>query len=296
MGKRFGYMVPKTDGTYDVVVVDRVADETVLEEFERVTAVFLDLQPVAIALAVAESAFHRLTHLGDQESARLRELGSTHVPISVLMEFMVEATRILNAFLASASALLGQATKYVSRVHGEQPKPGGRWHTLRRDCHARSLGYRIMYELRNFSQHHSLPLSRIRIDGEVDADDEFMFTTGAHVLRDELLASDYDWKARRADLEALDASFDVVPLAEEYLDCLRELTTAIASYRRAELLECRRYLKMLRRVLKVPKSARLYLFHEDRAEGGVPTGGTIVPDEQFAWVLRTLVRNGTDGA
>lgn len=287
MGKRFGYMVPKTEGTYDVAVMETVADEAVLAEFEHLTRVVLDLQPVAIALAVAEGDYRQLTQLRDWTSERLREVGGSHVPISALMDFMVEATRRLNAFLASASAFLGQATKYVSTVHGEDPDPGGPWHKLRRDLHAESVGYRVMYELRNFAQHHSLPLSRFNLSGELEADDDLVFSTGSYVLRDELLASGYDWKKRRADLLGLDPSFDVLPLAAEYIGCLRRLTRALVSYRGTELLECRAYLKAVRRTLKAPDDARLYLFGEETQEG-VPTGGAIVPEEQFAWALRTI--------
>lgn len=291
MAQHFGYMVPKPGGTHDIVVMSKDADAQVLAEFEQLTAVLRDLQPLAIALAATERDYLALAGLPEAEAVRLNEVGSADLPMSLVADLLVEATRVLNGFLASSSALLGQGTEYVSRVHGKESGEGGLWHTLRQELHASSVGYRILYELRNFAQHYALPISAVRVHGELGADDRMSFTTGTHIGRDELLASGYKWRGRKVDIEAQDVEFDVVPLAAEYWQCLQELTATIATYRGAELLECRRYLKAIRRVLKAPSNARLYLF--DRREvpsDGPPTDATIVPEEQFLWTLQVLYR------
>ncbi len=291
MAQHFGYMVPKPGGTHDIVVMSKEADVQVLSEFEQLTAVVRELQPLAIALAATERDYLGLAGLPEAEAARLDEVGSVDLPISLVADLLVEATRVLSAFLASASALLGQATKYVSRIHGSESVEGVDWHTRRQALHAGSRGYRILYELRNFAQHYALPISAVRVHGELGADDRMSFTTGAHVGRDELLSSGYKWGGRKADIEAQDMEFDVLPLAAEYWQCLQELTAALATYRGAELLECRRYLRAIRRVIKAPSNARLYLFERGEAPSDAPpTNVTVVPEEQFFWMFQVLYR------
>jgi hypothetical protein len=286
--KYFGYILPKKGETHDIVIAPRQASVDVLAEFERLTNVIRDLQPLAIALAASERDYVELIELPERQTLRLNEIGSPDIPMRVVADLLVETTRALSAFLASTSALLGQATKYMSRVHGEEDAVTTAWHTRRRELHAGSSAYRIMYELRNYSQHHALPISGIGVRGERNEADRMVFGTGAHIDRDGLLASGYDWRGRAVDIAALDAEFDALPLAMGYFRCIQDLMAHLATHRAPELVECRDYLAAVRRILKAPSNARIWLFDYTGPKHMPPSNGAVVPEEQFLWMLRVL--------
>lgn len=124
------------------------------------------------------------------------------------------------------------------------------------------------------------------------------FTSSIRIERDQLLTSGFDWSAsRRTDLGTLPAQFDVAPLAEDYLRCLRALLLDIVGQFHQELSDCRDYLQSARRVLRVPAGGWVFLFDNppqpDLPEASSPPGllrarGEIVPEEQFEWLLRQI--------
>jgi hypothetical protein len=143
-----------------------------------------------------------------------------------------------------------------------------------------------LYELRNFAQHYDLPLNVVRVTGEATGDAPMTMIVGGFLERDKLLTSGYDWRDRAQDLTTQAPEFDVVPLCHEYLNCLRTLVVELARAYTVELAECREYLSAVRRMLKAPPDARLYMF--DESSGMPPTSGIIIPEEQFAWILSRL--------
>ena len=290
LAKYFGYMHSKPGGTHDFAVLKKPADAKTLAEFEEVTRVILDLQPLAIALAATERDYRTLAGLADEIQSRLDKIGSADLPMSLVLEILVETTQALGNFLSAASALLGQATRYVSRTYGEESAIGSAWHAQRQQRHADSIGYRLLYELRNFAQHYALPVSAVQVRGELGPGDRMLFSTTARLKRAELLSSGYNWRKRTADIEAQDPEFDVIPLAADYWTCLQDLVGTAASYRASELHDCRGYLAAVRRVTKAPQTARIFLFDYDESPpNGPPSNGAIVPEEQFLWTLQALL-------
>jgi len=199
---------------------------------------------------------------------------------------MVESVRRVNAYLAAASSLIGQATKHVSEHFDSDFVVA--WNTLRQDLHSSSLGYRILYELRNYAQHFALPLSGVRVTGQTGAGGEMLFECGARMNRDALLTSGYEWRKRVQDLQVQEAEFDLLPLAEDYQRCLRTLILEIARSGAADLQVCAEYFTTVRRVLQAPQGARLWLFNDRGKDGAPPTAGVVVPEEQLRWLMGHL--------
>jgi hypothetical protein len=283
----FGYMVAKDDGTHDVVVQSRAANADVMAEFGSLTTVITRIQPLIIAYAACETDYTSLMAWPADEEKRLRKTG-LNVPISLVSDLMVETVRRVNAYLAAASSLIGQATIHVSANFGSDSDFGKSWHKLRQDLHASSLGYRLLYELRNYCQHYALPISEVRVTGRRDSDGVLSMNCGANVKRDALLNSGYEWRRRKNDLATLPGEFDLLPHAKDYQKCLRTLVVEIVRVNAEHLRVCIEYLNVVRRVLKAPPEARIWVFHGRGEAGRPPTSGLIVPEEQLQWIMRTV--------
>lgn len=295
MAKYFGHMIPNADGSFDIAVGTKALDDRALAEFKEVITPVMQLQPVLIAYASCENEFANLINWPEEEQGRLAQYDGLQIPMSVVNDLMVEAVRRVGSYLASASAMLGQAEKHVANTFGQGTPFETAWNTLRRELHARSTAYRIMYELRNFTQHYALPLGEVNVNGHLDGQGRMVMTCGAHLDRDALLASGYEWKGRQSDIADQEPMFDLLPLAGEYQRCLRRLIIEIGSAYAGQLQICAMYLNTLRRVRQVPDGARLWLFEGRGADGHPPTSGKVVPEEQFSWLMEIL-RIARDGA
>lgn len=290
--RHFVYMLAKEGGTYDIVVVRPPASPEVVAEYEAITAVIPRIQPVVLALAVCERDFRTLAEMAEAQQARVSSLGHADISVALVHELLAESASCLGAFLASASAFLGQAPQTVRDVLQDDPALMAEWNARRNDLHARSIGYRLLYELRNFAQHYALPVSTFRISGTRAPDTDAMsLECGAYLSRHKLLTSGYAWRARESDLAAQPDEFDVRPLADDYMRCIRTLVVEAMRPSAPDLAVCRDYLARLRALFKVPVAARLYLFDGmPDVGGGSPSNAQVIPEEQLAWLLDAVQR------
>lgn len=285
-----GYMAPKEGGSHDIFVLKPALSVESLSEYQECTRIVTTLQPLVIALSICEQDLDALTALSTSQAQRLTEIGGPEIPTGLVMDLLVEATACVNAFLGSTSAFIGQATVEVANMFGTGSEFESKWHLRRKALHADSEAYRILYELRNFAQHHGLPVSAINIDGARESPEGPMqLSSVSRLNREKLLATGFKWGKRRVDIQAQALEFDLLPLANEYTQCLRTLLLDIIRERGSDLVQCRDYLEAVRRVLKPPARARMFLFNGCGTPGvSPPTSGEIVPEGQFSWLLKKI--------
>lgn len=282
-----GYFLPKSDGSHDIVVNGRQASDEVLRELSEVTAVVGRLHPIAIALAVVQRCYTSMADLEAKQKEHLESRASAEEALFYISDLMVDWIEATNAYLAAASSLLGQLEKHISKHFGKNSDAGKEWHRQRRLLHAGSLSYRLLYELRNYSQHYELPVGLLRVNGTRNPSGSLAFSVGALVDRDRLLESGYDWKARRADIAAQPEHFALLPLAAEYLSCLKEVVRNLAALYVDDVVRLGDYFDAVRRSLNVPDGARMYVY-PGHVLGSVPTNAQPFPEDQFKWILRQL--------
>lgn len=161
MAKHFGYVVP----TAGDILIGPPATEENLAEYVELTAVITKLQPLVIAMMICEREYAALAALPAQHAATLDASADLPKPSTAVFDFLIDATRAVSATLAAASAFLEQAERAVARLYGEESPRDVAWNDSRRALHAGSVGYRIMYDLRHYAQHYSLPVSEVNAEG-----------------------------------------------------------------------------------------------------------------------------------
>jgi len=287
--RKLGYYIPKSDGTMDFDVHGKVAGADVLAELHEIISVVFNLQPVIFAFDIVERNYRELLAALDSHRLRLNNLSTPNiVPMSVIMDGIILAGQKISNFLSSASAFLAQTETQLRSVHGSDSPELNSWNEERKNLHASHFSYRFLYELRNFAQHRSLPLSNFNISGERSSKDAPMvFKTGATILRDGLLADGYDWKKIRVEIQHQPTEFDLLPLIAGYLRSLCQLCLEAVKLQNVQLVECARYFDAVRRTLDIPMGAVPVIFiGESKLEEMPPSRFEVIPMEQFSYLLQ----------
>jgi len=287
--RRFGYYMPKLGGSVDFVV-HQAASADVLTEFHEICSVISNLQPIIFAFDIVERNFREVVDSIEDHRSQLNNLVTAHTGlISVDMSgFVLVAQRVSN-FLSSAGAFLTQTEIQLESVHGKKSPELGMWNTKRNDMHAACFSYRFLYELRNFSQHRSLPLSSLNIAGERASENApMLFKTRALILRDGLFGVGYDWnRSVEAEVRKQSPEFELQPLIAEYLHILRQLCLEAVQFQSARLVTCARYFDAVRRTLNIPMGAVPVIFIGKSSSKKIPPSRfEIIPIEQFKYLLR----------
>jgi hypothetical protein len=290
--RRFGYFIPQPNGTLDIYVGVHVASEEVLAELHEVVSVVFNLQPIMLAYEVVEKNYREILELIEIYRSRL-EGSKPGLPadISITIEGMISFSQKVTNFLSSTSAFLAQAEMQLRRVHGDDSSQLFMWNEKRRSLHASSFSYRFLYELRNFAQHRSIPFSNLNIAGERPSEElSMIFKVGIQIFRDALLDDGYKWGKLLAEIRQQPQVFDFLPMASEFLDCLRRLCILAARYQEARLVDCARYFDVVCKTLNIPSGAVPVLFIGEHQKGTPPSRHEIIPMVQFKILVQKYGR------
>lgn len=286
--RRFGYYTPQQNGTLDIYVGVNTVGDDVLAELHAIVSVIFNLQPIIFALDIVERNYQEL--LDSIENYRDR-LGAVEpglpVDVSIAMNGFISVTQKVTNFLSSTSAFLAQTEIKLRRIHGKDSPELNAWNDKRKDLHANYFSYRFLYELRNFAQHRSLPFSSLNIAGERPSEElSMVFKIGVQIFRDGLLGNGYNWGKLQVEIQQQPAVIDLLPIASEYLNCLRRLCLEAVKYQDERLEECGRYFDVVCKTLKIPAGAVPVLFIGEPTKETPPSRHEVIPMEQFKFVIQ----------
>ncbi|EJG1698390.1 hypothetical protein CDB74_RS23525 [Vibrio parahaemolyticus] len=277
-----GYLTPKESGKYDIAIMQTPFDDVCYDEFKRLTDIVKKLQPIGMqyqSIGLSYSAFKEsvteLTTL--YESANLHE----NTVIDSLNHVSLIANRILGV-LTSASAFLTSTEIRIKKIFGKESNEIMSWNSLRNDLHKKSLAYRLMYELRNYSQHSNLPISRLSV--KVDkhkAESQFI----VQVSKSDLLQSGYDWKKYKDMIVSLEELEDISPLLEEYVNICKQLFVHFLDLSSDSINECGQYLEAMVATFKFPKGAIPAIFTDVTENIDNNMQHVLIPFQNYQWLM-----------
>lgn len=288
--RRFGYYIPKPDGTVDFAVHKQTASADVLAEFHEVTSVIFNLQPIMFAFGTVERNYQEfIDSIEDHRSQLSNSVMASMKPISMVMDGFEIATQKISNFLSSTSAFLAQTETQLRRVHGISSVELNIWNEKRQDLYDNNFSYSFLYELRNFAQHCSLPFSSFNIAGKRASENApMLFKINTIILRDGLFGVGFNWKnSVEAKIREQPAEFELLSLIPEYFHVLRQLCFEAVQLHSVQLAECARYFDAIRRTLKFPMGAVPVIFIGESTSKGIPPSRfESIPMEQFEYLLR----------
>lgn len=207
-----------------------------------------------------------LTNTIDNLYGELKALvGGNLFESSFPMSGMTQVSQRVINFLASATSFLNITENHLNHRFGKESSQSIGWNSKRNDLHKETFAYRFLYELRNFSQHASLPFSLINAKAEKlleDAPTTFKITVLMNP--DALLKSNYKWPSSiKKEIKNQSESFDIILLIGTYYMCLRELCKSAIEVRKSDLAVCGHYLMTVENVFELPAGAIPVLFVGD---------------------------------
>jgi hypothetical protein len=143
-------------------------------------------------------------------------------------------SQIVN-WLTSVRLYLDHTETHLKRRYGDQ---SAEWKAFSESCSEafdNHLGYRFVYKFRNYVQHCGLPLSSVTVKKpERPRSPQHLQEASFLLHRDALLTAYDEWGPVKKDLQGMAERFEVAPLLDEAMECLkrieyRRLETAIAS-------------------------------------------------------------------
>jgi len=133
------------------------------------------------------------------------------------------ANRRLVNFLSTARLLLDHTDHDLCRVYGATSAQRDAYNEARRRQYDAKLGYRVLEELRNYSQHRAIPIHGISYGGELmseDPDKRVLHTLKPTLATTQLRAEGKIKKAVIRELEAIGPEVPLRPLLREYFTSL----------------------------------------------------------------------------
>ena len=265
-GKFFGFIQPEDGGsTYGITVDKREMIQENVDEFDEITKVVFDLQPVLFAYEINRRNY---SEIGDELKRCFQSMTPAeniaqrfhHVPEVDL--YLGPAQKIGN-MLASSYAFLSNAEQdLISRFGASSPELS-QWNNFRRQRHLQSFAYRLLYNLRNFTQHQSLPINGVNARAEhLLDDDEIEIEFDIYIDRDALLNARGNYLNQNcSDLQKMPARFSLTPLVHEYFVELRAICKSFIEIDAERLNHCKHYLQTLARVFKWPDECVPVIFN-----------------------------------
>ena len=291
--RRPGYHVPRAEGVFDSAVAHQDLSPESYEELNSLTSVIYEVQPTAFAYAILERNHNAIEATLAAEQQRYRSLFQEgRNPVEDGYSSLIVLTQWTNNFLSSASGFLDQTNRRLTSSHGKGSRELQDWTALRSSLHDSRFSYRFLYQLRHYAQHFALPLNNLQVNANRDAPDKALeYQLGLEIRRDDLLKDGFDWKHAHAGIEAQDPSFDLLPLAREYLDSLALLCRAYLHFHSNRIADCGNYLRAYLKSFGIPSNAWPVLFiGESDVPGCAPGQVEWIPVQQFQFIQQLLNR------
>lgn len=257
-GKRFGWFIAKPDGKTDIGRSTKEFSADNWAEFESIVAVTSELRPFVIDFISLERDFSVLQAVEDEIADEMLSAANFMTITGVQQTlFLAKAQGALTNFLGAASAFRDRSLTRLRERYGEESLEYKMFFAVTRDAYEHSFAYRLLYNLRNYAQHHDNPISFIPTEGRNLAEREQAEITVRLMLKpNELLESSRINKTfRTTELVNHKEPIEIVPMAAEYMQWLGALMKAVVEPQVYRLEELQRYGKMILRVMKLPKGA-----------------------------------------
>ena len=162
-----------------------------------------------------------------------------------LTSVRLDINRTLLNFLSMAKTFIDHVETHLKKKYGETSLEFEKFKKAQNTAYDNSCSYRIMYQLRNYAQHCGLPVQTISFSTNSTQlyGTSYVDRFAALCVRDQLLEN-FNWKKVRADIEAQESKFDVMPHVFEYMNNLFDIYLVLAQVDN-KLIESAQFVKQL---------------------------------------------------
>lgn len=277
--RRFGWIRMESGGTMEVRLLSTVTEEA-WDEFQTLVGAQARLRPYLLDFLALECEYKALTdvHVEFAEGIALSANPAFWPPAEQFLR-SVQVQRHVSNFLASASAFRDRMAARLAEDGRSGVRDEIRQQT--RELYDQNFSYRLMYNLRNYAQHHDLPIDVTNLHIANVSGQERTVTVTFAIKADTLLRSSRIQPKVVSELQSLpDPDIPLNPVARTYFLChvllMRRWLAAHASSFR-NMLE---YRSAVQRTLRLPEGAIPMIFEGEMPN---PTFRHFAFDELDLW-------------
>lgn len=271
--RRFGWYRPRPQGGLDLHIIARPLDEDNWTEFREHTRVVEFIRPYIIDYLALVSDFEAVTGVEVEVSAALTDvLAQVMITVVTGVEANARAQQLASNFLSAASAFRDRAASRLSRQFGSVSAETQALKAATSRLFDRSFAYRALYALRNYAQHHEVPVSLVPISANRSAEGAMICQIGLHLDPRTLAASGKINAKLHAELTAIGArQLALLPLLDEFMAAHQEIMAEVLRIYSTDLAEMAHYAAALYRTFEIPHDVVPVVWEGDDPAAGPET-------------------------
>jgi hypothetical protein len=270
MIRRFGYYLVRDDGKMDIGRDAQPLSDDAWNDFNRFVTVATDIRPFAIDYLSLQNDFEvvfglisKITGEVAEQTNPLANLGVNH------LRTMATAQGAISNFLSSASSFRERARTRLRTAYGSDSPEVKQFKATESAAYDGWFAYRLLYNLRNYGQHHDMPLSFVPVSARRGADGKFAATANLFIDPSEILESDLiQKKFRENELVELTEQLELMPMVEQYMHLHGLLLNYIVSIHLPRLIQMQEYEALLVAKTHIPAGA-IPMIYEENEKGEI---------------------------
>jgi hypothetical protein len=277
--KFLGYILPEEGGRMQCSrSITPLSDEQ-YSEFESVIRVTSMLRPFIIDFLGLEENFRILNRMPEEMRKRFESQSNPMMEGAIGGAWRLwQAQNAVSNFLYSASALRDRSETRLRKLYGENSAQLTALQSAIKSAYDSSIEYRLLYNLRNYAQHHDIPLSLVPITGTLNDQSKFEANVSI-VIAPSKLASSSRLQKRfvNQELKKLSENVDLIAYGRVYFRLHAGFLKIIIEKHVNEINEMQAYREAVEQHLRLPRGAFPVVW-----EGDFPTEPDISVKGRFS--------------
>lgn len=255
-----------------------------LNELSEITEVVFFLQPITFAFEIVTRNY---SEWNEERRQIFRDIVALSKSQGLAQrwsnpDWYIAPSQRLTNFLASAYSFLENSEQSLKDDEGNNGTKLGMWNDFRRARHKESFAYRLLYDLRTYSQHYRLPISVINAKvKDILSDDNVTAEFRMGLNRDALIETkgNFIHANVKDEIKSQDKVIQIEPLVDEYYLELRAICRRFVEMDVHRLRRCESYLRRMYEIFKIPGTALPVIFD------GLPKRTDLASEGRFNYQL-----------
>ncbi|MFZ2155604.1 MAG: hypothetical protein WAV72_05730 [Bradyrhizobium sp.] len=256
MDKFLGYLLPRADNNVHGMRYVKPLSEEQYAEFEEVIRVTSILRPHIVNFMGLEENFNVFQRLPGEMKSQFEALSNSMSEGAVGgARRIAKSQNALSSFLFSAGAFRDRARMRLRERYGSDDPRVAEWDAVVSAAYDAHFEYRLFYNLRNYAQHHDIPLSLVPLQSKLNDKSKMEATVSVVLAPSKIASSPLVQKRFRPQLVGLSADIDLNPVAAVYFRLHAGFLKAIIEMHKEEVAQMHAYREALVSHLKLPAGA-----------------------------------------
>jgi hypothetical protein len=256
MDRFLGYFLPQAGSMVHVKRYIEPLSEQQYAEFEEAIRVTSMLRPYVIDFMGLEENFLTFNELPGEMKSQFEALTNPMIEGAIGgVKRIAKSQNTLSNFLCSASAFRDRSTMRIKSRYGSDSPRVAAWTAVIAAAYDAHFEFRLLHNLRNYAQHHDIPLSLVPVRSKANDKAEIEAAVSVVLAPSKLLSSPLIQKNFRPQLSLISGDLDLNAAAEVYFRLHAGFLKATLEAYKAEIAWMHVYRNALAKHLKLPAGA-----------------------------------------